>query len=134
MVKLSPVVPRLGVRPQRIQPLYVDDLAGAVVQAFARDDAWNETFELGGPEVMTMEEVVDTLARVLGKKRVQLPIPRSLARIGTAPFLLLPSPPMTPTGVEFAAQDGLVDMRAARRILEVDPVPFEEGLRKYLVA
>jgi uncharacterized protein YbjT (DUF2867 family) len=133
MVRLSPVVPRLGVRPQRIQPLHVDDLADAVARVFAREE-WNETFELGGPQVMTMEEVVDTIAKVLGKKRAQIPIPRPLARLGTAPLLLLPTPPMTPTGVEFASQDGLVDMRAARRALGVDPVPFEEGLRRYLVA
>ena len=134
MVKLSPVVPRLGVRPQRIQPLYVDDLADAVVRAFARDDAWNQTFEIGGPQVMTMDEVIHSIAKVLGKRRATLPIPRVLARAGTAPLALLPKPPMTPTGVDFASQDGLVDMRTARRVLGVDPVPFEEGLRKYLTA
>lgn len=134
MVKTSPVVPRLGVRPQRIQPLLVDDLADAVVRAFERDDAWNQTFEIGGPDVMTMEEVIRTIAKVLGKKRITLPVPLGLAKAGTAPLVLLPRPPMTPTGVEFASQDGLVDMRAARRVLEVDPVPFEEGLRTYLAA
>jgi uncharacterized protein YbjT (DUF2867 family) len=134
MVKTSPVVPRLGVRPQRIQPLFVDDLADAVARAFDRDDAWNQTFEIGGPDVMTMDEVIHTIARVLGRRRVTLPIPRELARIGTAPLVLLPTPPMTPTGVEFASQDGLVDMRAATRVLGVDPVPFEEGLRTYLAA
>jgi NADH dehydrogenase len=133
MVKLSPVVPRLGVKPQRIQPLYIGDFAEAVRQAFARDDAWNKTYEIGGPEVMTMEEVIDGIAEVLGKKRVQLPIPLALAKAGTAPLVLLPKPPMTPTGVEFVAQDGLVDMRQTTRILGIRPVTFEEGLRKYLV-
>lgn len=134
MVKASPVVPRLGVRPQRIQPLHVDDLADAVARAFAREDAWNQTFEIGGPEVMTMTDVIHTIARVLGKKRAILPVPRELAKIGTAPLVLLPRPPMTPTGVEFASQDGIVDMRAAKRVLGIDPVGFEDGLRRYLVA
>ena len=134
MVKVSPVVPRLGVEPQRIQPLYVEDLADAVARAFANENAWNQTFEIGGPEVLTMEEVIHAIAEVLGKKRATLPIPKSLARAGTAALLLLPKPPMTPTGVEFASQDGLVDMRSARRVLGIDPVPFKEGLRKYLVA
>lgn len=134
MVRLSPVVPRLGVRPQRIQPLYVGDFAEAVKRAFARDDAWNKTFEIGGPEVLTMEEVVDAIAEVLQKKRVQVPIPLPLAKAGSATLVLLPKPPMTPTGVEFAAQDGLVDMRETKRVLEVDPVTFREGLSKYLGA
>ena len=134
MVRFSPVVPRLGVETQRIQPLHVDDLADAVARAFARPAAWNQTFEIGGPEVMTMNEVIHVIAEALGKKRVVLPIPKPLAKAGTAPLVLLPTPPMTPTGVEFASQDGLVDMRAARRVLGVDPVTFKEGLARYLAA
>jgi NADH dehydrogenase len=134
MVRFSPVVPRLGVRPQRIQPLYVGDFADAVRRAFARDEAWNKTFEIGGPEVLTMEEVIEGIAAVLGKRRAQLPVPLPLAKVGTAPLVLLPKPPMTPTGVEFAAQDGLVDMRAAARDLGIHPVSFREGLSKYLTA
>jgi uncharacterized protein YbjT (DUF2867 family) len=132
MAKLSPVVPKLGARPQRIQPLYVGDFAEAVKRAFARDAAWNNTFEIGGPEVMTMTEVIHAIAEVLGKKRAVLPIPLPLAKLGTAPLVALPKPPMTPTGVEFVAQDGLVDMRLTTRLLEVKPVPFREGLSKYL--
>jgi uncharacterized protein YbjT (DUF2867 family) len=134
MVKLCPVVPRLGVRTQRIQPLFVGDFAEAVARAFARDEAWNQTFEIGGPEVMTMDEVIRSIARALGKKRAVLPIPLPLAKAGTAPLVALPKPPMTPTGVEFAAQDGLVDARAATRVLGVTPVTFSEGLSKYLTA
>jgi uncharacterized protein YbjT (DUF2867 family) len=134
MVKVSPIVPRLGVRPQRIQPLYVGDFAEAVCRAFERDDAWNETFEIGGPQVMTMREVIDGIAGVLGKRRVQLPIPLVLAKAGTAPLVLLPKPPMTPTGVEFVAQNGLVDMRATTRVLGIKPVTFKEGLSKYLAS
>lgn len=134
MVRLSPVVPRLGVEPQRIQPLYVDDLATTVKEAFARDDAWNQVFEVGGPEVMTMNEVIQTIAGVLGKRRVVLPVPRPLAKLGTAPLVLLPKPPMTPTGVEFASQDGLVDMRATERVLGIKPVTFKVGLSRYLAA
>lgn len=134
MVKLSPVVPRLGVRPQHIQPLYVGDFAQAVVEAFARDDAWNKTFEIGGPEVMTMTEVIHGIAEVLGKRRRVLPIPLPLAKLGTAPFVLLPKPPMTPTGVEFVAQDGLIDMRETTRVLGIKPVTFKEGLSRYLAA
>lgn len=132
MIRRSPVVPKLGVAPQRIQPLYVEDLAEAVKRIFERSDAWNQTFEIGGPEVVTMDEVITTVARVLGKKRTILPVPRVLAKIGTAPLVALPKPPMTPTGVDFVAQDGLVDLRATRRVLGIEPIGLEAGLRKYL--
>ena len=130
--RFSPVVPRLGVRPQRVQPVYVDDVALAVRRAFEREAAWNRTFEIGGPQEMTMTEIIETLLKVLGRRRVIVPIPTPLAKLATAPLSLLPSPPMTPQGIEFAVQDGLVDSRPLIEALEVRPGGLREGLSRYL--
>ena len=135
MARFLPAVPKLGVRPQRIRPVYVKDIALSVQRAFASDGdegVWDRTFEVGGPDVMTMDEVIKTLLDVLGKKRPIVPIPTLLAKIATAPLSLLPTPPMNPTGVEFAVQDGLVDTTDLEKILDVHPVGLREGLREYL--
>ena len=132
IARWSPVVPRLGVRPQRIQPVHVDDIALAVARIFETEEAWGKTLEIGGPDVMTMDEVLRTLLRVLGKRRLIVPIPVPLAKLGTAPLVLLPKPPITPQGIEFAVQEGVVDSSELEAVLEVDPVPLEEGLRRYL--
>ena len=132
IAKYSPVLPRLGVKPQRIQPVSADDIALTFRRVFERDAAWGKTFEVGGPDVMTMQEVLETLLRVLGKKRLIAPVPESLAKLGTAPLKLLPSPPMTPHGIEFAIQEGVVDTTLLRDVLDVHPVGLEEGLRRYL--
>jgi uncharacterized protein YbjT (DUF2867 family) len=131
IVKLSPIVPRLGVRPQRIQPVYVEDIALTVRRIFERD-AWDQVFEIGGPDQLTMQQVLETLFEAMGKSRVVLPIPLALAKLGTAPLTLLPKPPMTPQGIEFAAQDGLVDTTALNEVLGVSPLRLREGLSRYL--
>ena len=81
---------------------------------------------------MTMQQVLDTMLEVLGKKRLVLPIPAPLAKLGTAPLVLLPKPPMTPQGIEFAIQNGLVDTTELEKVLDVHPVGLREGLSRYL--
>ena len=132
IARLSPVVPVPGVGPQRVQPVYVEDIALAVRRIFERDGAWNRVFEIGSREIMTMTEIIQTLLATLGKRRVVLPVPKSLVQLATAPLVALPRPPMTPQGVEFAVQDGLVDITALEEILDVHPIPLQEGLSRYL--
>jgi NADH dehydrogenase len=132
IARFSPIVPQLGVRPQLVQPVYVEDIALAFRRLFEVDDAWGRVFEIGGPTIMTMNEIIHTMLDVIGKKRAVLPIPLALAKLGTAPLVLLPAPPMTPHGVDFAAQDGLVDTAEVEKILDVHPVPLREGLSRYM--
>ncbi|MDQ3957666.1 MAG: NAD(P)H-binding protein [Actinomycetota bacterium] len=143
MARFLPVVPQLGVRRQRVQPVYVEDIALAVRRLFERndgsapggaerEDVWNTVYEIGGPDVMTMNEIIHTLLDVMGKKRAVVPVPAPLAKAGTAPLKLLPKPPMTPQGIEFAVQDGLVDASAVVDRLGVHPRRLREGLSEYL--
>ena len=133
IARYSPFVPQLGTRPQRIQPVFVDDVSLAVRRVFERD-AWGEVFEIGSVEEMTMRQVLETLLDVMGKKRWIVPVPIPLAKAGTAPLKLLPAPPMTPQGIEFAVQDGLVDISLVRETLGVTPLPLKEGLSRYIHA
>ena len=131
ITRFSPVLPQLGATVQRIQPVYVGDIALAVARIFERD-AWNDIYELGSREVMTMNEVGRTLLAVLGKKRPIVPVPSALLKMATAPLKVLPNPPMTPQGIEFATQDGLVDISKMVEVLGVEPVSLQEGLGRYI--
>ena len=130
--RLSPIIPKPGAQVQRIEPVYVGDIALAVQRAFERDAAWGRVFEIGGPDVMTMDEVIRTMCEVMGKRRAILPIPAAVAKLATAPLILLPKPPMTPQGIEFAIQDGVVDSSDTEKVLDVHPVTLREGLSRYL--
>ena len=130
IARMSPVVPQPGASPQLIQPIYVGDI-GDVFARIVERDAYG-VFEIGSREVMTMNEVVRTLLEVMGKKRVVIPVPKALLKLATAPLKVLPSPPMTPQGIEFATQDGLVDISRAVKELDFDPLSLREGLRRYM--
>lgn len=131
IARFSPVIPQLGLAEQRVQPVHVDDIATAVVRIFER---WTgaRIYEIGGPDVMTMNQIVRTLLAAMGLKRPVLPIPLPLAKLGTAPLTLLPSPPMTPQGIEFAVQDGVVDTSILREELGIEPVSLSKGLARYI--
>ncbi len=136
IARFSPVVPMpapIG-RPQQVQPVYVGDIATAVKRIFETDAAWNETIEIGSRDIWTMHDVVQTVCEVLGRKRMILSVPAPLLKLATAPLVVLPKPPLTPGAVDFAVQDGLVDIDAAERLLGFVPLPLEEGLARYLAA
>ncbi len=133
IARYSPVVPQLGARRQVIQPVWVGDIARTVARVFDSDGAWDAVYEIGGPRVMTMHDVIRCLLTALGRKRLIVPVPATVAKAGVAPLALLPRPPMTPQGIDFATQDGLVDLTAVRA-LGIEPVDLETGLSYYMKA
>lgn len=132
IARLSPIVPKLGVREQRIQPVFVGDIGAVVARIFDRDDAWQRVYELGGPDVLSMTEVIRTMLDVTGRKRLIVPVPVPLLKLGVTPMLVLPRPPMTPGGIEFAVQDGVVDLTEVTKTLDFEPRSLRAGLETYL--
>ena len=132
IARFSPIVPKPGVKVQRIPPVYVEDIALAAARIFERQDAWGRVFEIGGPQVMTMDDVIRTLLRVMGKKRLIVPVPAPLLKLATAPLVVLPRPPLSPGAVDFAVQDGVADTTELKRVLEMEPISLEDGLRRYI--
>jgi len=133
IARFSPIVPVLGWNRQKVMPVWAGDVGEAVARAFERDEAWNRTFEIGGPEVLTMRHVVRTLMNVLGKRRLLVPLPKPIAKLATAPLMLLPNPPLTPRAVDFATGDAMVDDASLREVLGLQPIPLAEGLARYAV-
>lgn len=133
IARFSPIVPVLGWNRQRVMPVWAGDVGEAVARAFERDEAWNRTLEIGGPEVLTMREVVRTLMNALGKRRLLVPLPKPIAKLATAPLSLLPNPPLTPRAVDFATGDAIVDTSAVRETLGIHPVALTQGLTRYAI-
>lgn len=131
IARFSPLVPRFGVKEQLVQPVHVDDIAASVRRIFEVEASWGRVFEIGG-DVLSMDRVIRTMLEVVGMKRIVVPIPAPLAKLGTIPLLLLPKPPMSPGGIEFATGDALVDPSELVSILDVHPVNLSDGLRRYL--
>jgi NADH dehydrogenase len=96
VVKMAPVVPVVGDGLSRFQPIHLDDVAACYERA-VRDPVATagQIYELGGPEVLTYEEILDECARTLGKKKPKLHVPVALmkpaaALMGAVPFIEAP--------------------------------------------
>jgi NADH dehydrogenase len=130
-VRWSPVVPVVGGGGRRLQPIWVDDLAAYFARAIDLAAAANRTFELGGPEQLTWNELYERIARVLGKRRAQLHLPLPLVRAGAAVAERLPRAPITRDQVTMLeAGDNVCDNAAAQATFGVELTPVDEQLRR----
>lgn len=130
-VRYAPAVPVIGDGKRRLQPIWVDDVAAFVARALSTPAATNCAFELGGPEVVSWNELYLRIARVLGKRRALLHVPLGLVRTGAALAERLPRPPLTRDQLTMLAfADNVCDPAPATKTLGIDPVGLDEQLRR----
>ncbi len=92
--RLAPVMP-LGNPGARFQPVYVEDVAQAIVASLDRRDAVGQAYCCCGPRVYTLAELVRYVGQQIGKPRPIIALPEALARIQAGLLELLPNPPMS---------------------------------------
>ena len=107
IVRMLPVVPLIGGGRTRLQPVYVEDAAEAIARMLANPETAGRTYELAGPGVYTLRELVELALRILGKRRFLLPVPFAVAEIQARLFELLPGPPLTTSQVDLLRMDNL---------------------------
>jgi uncharacterized protein YbjT (DUF2867 family) len=127
-----PVVPVIGDGQTRVQPVSVKDVARCVAESVRREDAKDKALDLGGPERLTMDEIIRTVQRVLGKRRPLLHHPVPLMKMLVKPMALLPNPPLSPSAIDFVAQEVEIDPRPAMEYFGFSFRKLEDGLREYL--
>jgi uncharacterized protein YbjT (DUF2867 family) len=133
MSKFLPFVPLIGSPgKQKVQPAFIDDVAKIVAECVSNAAADNRTFEIGGPEVLTMSEVTRTALEVAGRKRFILAAPATVMKTVASIAKFLPGPPLTPDGIDFITQDALGDPREVQEALGVQMTPVREALATYL--
>ncbi len=133
MARLSPALPLIGGGRTRFQPVYVGDVADAIVAALVRDDARGRTYELGGPQVYSFAELMRYMLGVIGRRRLLVPISFELAMMQARVLELSPVPPLTRDQVELLKTDNVVATDAATLgDLGVTPTPIELVVPEYL--
>ena len=132
MARWLPFVPQIGNGRQRLAPVFVFDIGALVADALESTAADNATFEVGGPETLTMDEVIRVALRVQGRRRFILHAPASLMKLATRPLTLLPSPPMTPDAIDFIVQSAPVDTGPLSERLPRKMSPLAAALGTYL--
>jgi uncharacterized protein YbjT (DUF2867 family) len=127
-----PFVPQIGNGRQVMAPVFVGDMGALAADALETSAADNATLEVGGPETLSMDEIVRTALRVMGRRRPILHAPVFLMKIATAPLMLLPAPPLRPSAIDFVVQAAPVDTEPLHERLPRRLMPLSEGLATYL--
>jgi len=125
-----PLLPVLGDGTYRSMPIDLRDVVACVIQAVEREDVLASEYDLGGPEAVTYNSLIDRILQVLGKHRykvhIPLPLSWSLVRAGER---ILPNPPITSSEFEALLLDNVCDPLPAYQTFGLVPRPLEETLR-----
>lgn len=92
---VRPPIPAAGFAGVRMSPVHIDDVADAFVAALNDSAAIGQIVELAGPEILSWKEIVRRIAAATGKRKIILPVPIWLMRIGATLFDWLPFYPVT---------------------------------------
>jgi NADH dehydrogenase len=132
LARLSPVTPIVGTGRRRIQPIWVEDVAAYFAGSVDKAEAANRTFELGGPDVVSWNELWERLKRALGLRRPSLHVPIQLMRANALLTERLPGNiPLTRDLLTMLEHgDNVASDDEAVRTFRLPLVPLDEQLRR----
>lgn len=120
LAKMAPALPAIGFGKTKFQPIYAGDVADAIVASVERSDTVGETFELGGPNIYSFNELYDFIFETIQRRRFKLPLPFLIAKpiglLNGALFRWVPplswglfgDPPITGGQVDLLRSDNVV--------------------------
>jgi uncharacterized protein YbjT (DUF2867 family) len=132
LARYSPVTPITGSGKQRIQPIWADDVATFFADGASRDDVTGKTYELGGPDVVTWDELWTRLKRALGLRRPSVHVPMAVMRANALVTERLPGNiPLTRDLLKMLEHgDNVVSGDDAVRTFQISLVPLDDQLRR----
>jgi uncharacterized protein YbjT (DUF2867 family) len=113
LARVSPALPLVGGGLTKLQPVYVGDVATAVADAIDGKTRPGETYELGGPEVLTLREILQIILTTIERRRMLMSLPFGLARFQALFLQFAPGPlKLTADQVELLRSDNVVSEAA----------------------
>ena len=134
--KLSflPIIPVIGIN-YKFQPILVEDVADAIVQAIELKGNEGKIYEIGGPKIISFGDMVKSILKTINKKRFVLSMPMPIAKIQSTITDLLPFPPiLTKDQCEILSEaDNVVsNNHLTLKDLDIEPSDVEEEMKKWL--
>ena len=108
IAQFSPMLPLIGGGKTKFAPIYVGDVAKAIVRALEINNSESEIYELGGPKEYSFKELMKILLTEIKKKRFLVSIPWGIARFQSYFLQMLPNPVLTPDQVELLKHSNVV--------------------------
>jgi len=131
LARFLPALPLIGGGETKFQPVYVRDVAAAVLAVLEGAEA--PVYELGGPRVYSFRQVLEYILEVTERKRLLVPLPFELARMEAAVLELLPKPLLTRDQVELLKRDNVVSPgMPGLKELGIEPTAVEAIVPTYL--
>ncbi len=132
IARLAPFMPVIA-GATKFQPVYVGDVADAVMAAIARPDAVGATYELGGPRVWTMRELMAYILAQTGRDKTLVNVPMCIARMQAAVMELIPGKPLTRDQLLLLQRDNVASAGVpGLAALDIVPTPVELIVPAYL--
>lgn len=137
MSRVSPVLPVMGSGRGTLQPIRVEDVARCFAKALDETRSGGQTYDLGGPEVLTFQQILEQLMEVTGRRRwllrIPLPVARLQARLLELVYPLLNRPaPLSRDQLIMLEELTVGDVEVARQLFELPLVTFRDGIAAYL--
>lgn len=126
--RLAPITPLIfpivGDENARFEPVWVGDLATCIVAALDDPHTFGQEYEIGGPEVLTLEDIERRTLKAIGARRWMVRFPMPILRLVVSLMeTLLPQPPVTRSLLELLAVSNVTEDNAIQRFVP-DPRPF----------
>ena len=133
-LSILPIIPIVGIN-YKFQPILVEDVADAIVQAIELKGNEGKIYEIGGPKVISFGDMVKSILKTINKKRFVVPMPMPIAKIQSTITDLLPFPPiLTKDQCEILSEaDNIVsNNHLTLKDLDIEPSDVEEEMKKWL--
>jgi len=133
IAQFSPVLPLIGGGKTKFVPIYVGDVAKAVVKTLDLNNSEPEIYELGGPKNYSFKELMEILLIEIKKKRFLIPIPFGMAKFQSYFLQMMSNPLLTPDQVEMLKHNNIVSGDyPTLKDLGVSGTPIHNILPKYI--
>lgn len=132
LARFLPALPLIGGGHTRFQPVFVGDVAAAIL-CCAEDPAFGgKTYELGGPAVYTFRELMELILRETCRKRMLVPVPFALATLKAMFLQFAPKPLLTPDQVTLLRSDNVATGTDTLAAFGISPTSVEAEVPAYL--
>jgi uncharacterized protein YbjT (DUF2867 family) len=132
MLKTIQFVPVVGNGRYKIQPVAIENISMGFVKSIQQQNTIGKTFEVGGPEKLEFNKIVDTIGDVLCLPPYKIHMPVFIMNFMAELFDWIPSFPITTEQITMLLESNVCDEKPFFEHFGIKPISFKEGISKYL--
>lgn len=132
LLAMVPLVFPLACPKARFAPVYVCDVAEAFARALDNANTHGRKFDLCGPEVKTLQEIVEYICRVQGRSKRILPLPDALSKLQAAVFEFVPGKPFSLDNYRSTLKDNVCEGENGLEYFDITPTCMDSVVPDYL--